>query len=79
MTKISNNPTILLPETKYNGEIARIKKDMKYCVKHKEKICVFHFSLTFVSLGFNDSKALNYFGRFLIRGFAVGCREHRRV
>ena len=49
-------------------EIARIKKDMKYCVKNKEKGCGFHISLAFVSLGFNDSKALNLFGRFLISG-----------
>jgi hypothetical protein len=53
------------------------KKNMK-CVKSKEKVHGFLFSLAFVSLGFNDSKALNLLGRILIRGFAVGRRQHRR-
>jgi hypothetical protein len=47
-------------------------------VKSKEKLCGFHLSIAFDSLGFNDHKALNLLGRIMIRGFAVGRKQHRR-
>jgi hypothetical protein len=51
MTEISNNPKFFLWERNIKAEegpytsckIARIKKDMKYCVKNKEKDAVFTF------------------------------------
>jgi hypothetical protein len=82
ITKTSKNPKILLPETKYNGsgetihKLQKCKNKEEYeilCEKQRKNM---RFSLF---LGFYHSKVLNLFGRFLIRGFAVGRREHRRV
>jgi hypothetical protein len=84
MTKISDSPTILLHETKCTGieevmgmqQNCKNKKRIRNVVwRRNKKIWVFHFSLFFVSLGFNDSKAVNLLGRFLIGGFAVGTQR----